>query len=186
MVFTNGWFHEGIQSLWTQMFAAHGKPLNVLEIGSFEGLSTSWIMNNTEAHITCVDTWEGSDEHSEVEKTNLLERFWENMKSYENRITTLQGKSGVVLRTLTHEPVYDFIYIDGSHYSRDTLEDAVLAYPLLKTGGIMVFDDYMFQIPGTERSDLCNPSTGIDAFINIYKPTVLFVGIQVVVFKNTI
>jgi hypothetical protein len=34
---------------------------------------------------------------------------------------------------------------DGSHRARDVLEDAVLSWPLLKVGGIMLFDDYLWQ-----------------------------------------
>ena len=37
---------------------------------------------------------------------------------------------------------FDFIYIDGSHMRVDVLLDAVLAWQLLKPGGIMALDDY--------------------------------------------
>jgi hypothetical protein len=39
-------------------FHNFGKPKNVLEIGSFEGRSTCWLLENTDAKVTCVDTWE--------------------------------------------------------------------------------------------------------------------------------
>ena len=37
---------------------------------------------------------------------------------------------------------FDLIYIDASHYAPDVLSDAVLAFKLLKPGGILIFDDY--------------------------------------------
>ena len=32
--------------------------------------------------------------------------------------------------------------MDGSHHARDVLQDAVLAWGLLRPGGYMIFDDY--------------------------------------------
>ena len=34
------------------------------------------------------------------------------------------------------------VYVDGSHHARDVLQDAVLAWGLLRPGGYMIFDDY--------------------------------------------
>ena len=41
---------------------------------------------------------------------------------------------------------FDFIYIDGSHIAKDVLTDACMAWPLLMPKGLMVFDDYMWEI----------------------------------------
>ena len=60
MVFTVDWF-TGYIPAWKNVFAATKVPENILEIGSFEGRSTCWLLENTQAHVTCVDTWEGSD-----------------------------------------------------------------------------------------------------------------------------
>lgn len=39
------------------------QPLEILEIGSWEGLSANYILRAfQQANLTCVDTWEGSDE----------------------------------------------------------------------------------------------------------------------------
>ena len=47
---------------------------------------------------------------------------------------------------------YDIIYIDGSHEARDVLEDAVLAYRLLKIGGLLIFDDCVHPPTSTEQA----------------------------------
>lgn len=39
---------------------------------------------------------------------------------------------------------YDFIYIDGSHQSMERFADVLLAWPLLKSGGILGINDYRF------------------------------------------
>jgi len=36
---------------------------------------------------------------------------------------------------------FDFIYIDGAHEAKFVIQDAVLALPLLKPGGYILFDD---------------------------------------------
>ena len=58
---------------------------------------------------------------------------------------------------------------DGSHEAPDVLCDAVLAFRLLKNGGLLGFDDYLFMqgaIP--ERQLLECPKPAIDAFVNLY------------------
>ena len=61
---------------------------------------------------------------------------------------------------------FDLIYIDGSHHAPDVLADAVLSFPLLKIGGVMIFDDYLWHLRGQDQ--LQCPKPAIDAFINIY------------------
>lgn len=81
---------------------------------------------------------------------------------------------------------YDFIYIDGDHHAASVLEDAVLSFPLLKKGGIMIFDDYRWgeQLETTpERLNI--PKPAIDAFLDIYadKIKVLLKDYQVIIEK---
>lgn len=57
---------------------------------------------------------------------------------------------------------FDLIYIDGSHEAADVLADAVLAWPLLKPGGLLGFDDYGWRVfPEPER----RPAPAVDAFL---------------------
>ena len=60
-----------------------------------------------------------------------------------HKVTIKEGRSGEVLRTLPLRH-YDVIYVDGSHTARDVLQDAVLGWGLLKRGGLMIFDDYLW------------------------------------------
>ena len=183
MVFTGDWF-SGYIPAWIDTFKAYGKPERVLEIGSFEGRSACWILEHTNAHVTCVDTWEGSDEHTDTDKDGLFERFTENIHQWKDRVTTLRGESGVMLRTLPCEEQYDFIYIDGSHRARDVLEDAVLAWRLLKPSGVLIFDDFNWTTDDGDISSLSCPRPGISAFCSIFKPHVYGVYNQLVVSKN--
>jgi hypothetical protein len=58
---------------------------------------------------------------------------------------------------------YDVIYIDGEHTSSAVLHDAILAYELVKIGGLMIFDDYQ----GGDKS-LMYPKPAVDFFHDAY------------------
>ena len=50
------------------------------------------------------------------------------------------------------------------------LADAVLSFWLLRRGGVMVFDDYLWSLePWGQQDPLNMPKPAIDAFINIYQ-----------------
>lgn len=170
-MFTVDWTSWNVR-YWEPIFTnINFTPSNVLEIGSFEGRTTCWILDKyPSARVTCVDTWEGSEEHDQTMKEGLFDRYMANVARFGDRVTVRRGMSGVVLRTFPCEPVFDLVYVDGSHYSRDALEDAILAWRLLKSGGIMIFDDYTWTMEGTKLDDIKNPRTGIDAFCKIFEP----------------
>ena len=75
----------------------------------------------------------------------------------------IKGVSGEVLRTL--DGVYDLIYIDGNHSAATVLEDMVLSFRLLRTGGVMICDDYT---GGWGKNHLHFPKLAIDSFVNCY------------------
>jgi predicted O-methyltransferase YrrM len=85
-----------------------------------------------------------------------------------------------MLKQLGNEPLFDFAYIDASHTAYGTLEDAVLTHPLIKSGGIIIFDDYKWKDPN-RPSDTDSPELGINCFVNAYADfyDVIFVGYQV-------
>ncbi len=200
--FTQDWFHWAPE-VWTQLIPLlPGTPgeRNFLEIGSFEGRSTVWIVENMMVegeHIDCIDTWEGGEEHSNGEMGGAEERFDHNIVAadtkYSNRfVEKYKGLSTYQLARIYGEGrfdpahiagFYDFIYIDGSHIAKDVLTDACMAWPLLKSGGIMVFDDYTW---GNPRDILHRPKPAIDAFVNIFSEhlDIVHMGYQFVVRKK--
>ena len=79
--------------------------------------------------------------------------------------------------------MFDFIYVDGSHQAPDVLCDAVMAWRVLRDGGVMVFDDYLW---GDPRMPLHRPKVAIDAFMNIFAAEliVLHIGGQIAIKKQ--
>ena len=136
--------------------------LHFLEIGSFEGHSACWLLDNILTHptsdLTCID---------------LFQPPWENLFEHniaqsgaQAKVKRIVGYSQRVLPSLPCE-FYDFIYVDGSHEQVDVLEDAIFGWRLLKSGGVMTMDDYGLRksrMPYTVR-----PERGIDAFLNVYE-----------------
>src|SRR5262245_52509009 len=159
--FTADWHSHNVPH-WRQILGEYAdRPgLRALEIGSFEGRSALWLLNNVLTHetarIDCIDTFEGSPEHAAmgINSADLVERFLRNLKPYKEKVRWFRGRSQEVLRNGSFDPQgaehYDIAYIDGSHKASDVLEDAVLSFRLLKVGGVMIFDDYFFNRPASE------------------------------------
>jgi len=186
--FTNNWFEWAALPVWNDLIPQI-RPTRVLEIGSYEGCSTCYLIEKLAAYhdteIHCVDTWEGGVEHgdegrvksdmSEVEK-----RFHHNIEVAKSKaggsapqITLYKSFSDVALSKMLTEGkqgYFDFIYVDGSHQAPDVLCDAVLSFRLLKVNGVIVFDDYLWQETSlSENMDPIRcPKIAIDAFTTIY------------------
>eukprot|EP00198_Chlamydomonas_reinhardtii_P007168 XP_001696504.1 predicted protein [Chlamydomonas reinhardtii] len=86
---------------------------------------------------------------------------------------------------LVPRPVFDLVYIDGSHMRADVISDAVMSWPLLKVGGLLVFDDYAW--PDYADNPACHPRQAVDAFLQLYghQLHVLSVGYQVMVQRTS-
>jgi predicted O-methyltransferase YrrM len=190
--FTTDWFSSNTKRFDAYLHQFKNKNyLNFLEIGSFEGRSTCWLLDNIltgdECKITCIDTFEGGYEHhnTDIELESLYDLFLNNVKEYGDKVIPVKEKSNIaLLRPDIRDTKYDFIYIDGCHESKEVLEDAVLCWELLNEKGIMIFDDYGW---GNNIEDVTmKPKVAIESFINCYrkKLEILQVDYQVVLFKK--
>ncbi|MBB2165911.1 class I SAM-dependent methyltransferase [Gluconacetobacter sp. 1b LMG 1731] len=169
--FTEDWFSRSIPS-WDIIFSSMKSPKFFLEIGSHEGRSACYMIAKAknDIDITCIDIWE--DYEVEQRFDNNIDFFISNSKNSIN-INKIKSKSKEYLIKLLsegHAGKFDFIYVDGSHTSQDVLYDAILALDLLKVGGFLVFDDYLWFDPKYCSNDFNDtPKPAIDAFTNIYR-----------------
>ena len=159
-----------VRKEWPVMFADLGwvgKPgMEFLEIGCFEGRTTLWLLENVltdpSSRITVIDTFEGSPEFVSLDiPPDFKDRFLGNVAAHRDRVKVQEAKSQEILPTLTDE--FDFVFIDGSHKADDVWQDAILVWPLLKSGGVLVFDDYLW---GDGSSD--TPRPAVDRFLVEY------------------
>ena len=161
--FTADWFTMRIPK-WSEILEPfQGQPnIHYLEIGVAEGRSALWMLENILTHptarITCLDIFT-------VKKT--YERFLSNLllSGFSEKVTMIKGRSQETLRSLPLNSC-DIIYIDGSHTAPDVIVDATLSWALLKKGGVMIFDDYMWEwkLPPQDR-----PKIAIEAFLRIFR-----------------
>ena len=167
-------------------------PTKVLEIGSFEGRSALyWAQRPTTEAIACVDTWDGGEEHSEI-NFKQVEEYFDHNASFFPSISKVKMQSSYALAIfITARFEFDWIYIDGSHKAPDVLTDAVMAFQLLTVGGHMVFDDYMwydsyrFEEWGEAKPPVISsyPKPAIDSFINLFydQLRIIHLGRQIIV-----
>ena len=167
MNFTQDWFSNNIPNFETCMSFLHDRKL-FLEIGSFEGKATCWMLKNGLAEkgsIVCIDPYEKLDFDPTINMSAVEARFWTN---------TQEARKSTQVVSLVREPSYkalaemigfkyafDFVYVDGSHAPDIALTDACMAWGLLKPQGIMLFDDYQYPHEPTK--------IGIDGFLNAFK-----------------
>jgi hypothetical protein len=191
--FTADWFSSHIAN-WAQLLAPlRGlESLKFLEIGSFEGRSATWLLENILTHpsslLHCVDSFECvgvyesrygcSTEGAEKRLRRNLGRFGDRVRFHRERSQVFLTSGAVPDGSL------DFVYVDGSHRADDVLMDALLSWKLLKAGGIMLFDDYQAAF---DQDEFWHPTRGIDAFLHVhwdqFEP--LFKGYQLAIRKRT-
>ena len=185
--------------------------MEFLEIGCYEGRATVWLLGNILIHetarIDCLDVFvdldsPSTDKRPRIETSDITSgyesRFDHNIKTDPgcSKVRKIKAASQEALRSLELY-CYDAIYIDGSHTTCDVLEDAVLAFRLLRAGGVMIFDDYEWK--GSNRASGDNPHCcctpdprltpriAIDSFLYVYdgQYELIAKGYQVAIMKKT-
>jgi len=184
--FTTNWF-EMSKPRWEALLPRKN-PSKILEIGSYEGASACFVIEKLGSRkpieIHCIDTWEGSIETTERDMAAVERRFDRNTSivieaaAHEVKLTKHKGRSDQILARLLAEGYagyFDMVYVDGSHQAPDVLCDAVLGFRLCKTGGVMIFDDYLWTDRTAGDPDILRtPKPAIDAFTNLYSKKLKF------------
>jgi len=146
-------------------------PLRVLQIGTYTGDATEWLLNNREVeHIFDVDTWAGSHEeaHTSIDFKSVEEyydsRFKDNKQVIKCKMTSDEAFTWDVINYHT----YNFIYIDGDHTALQTCLDALNAFRLLEVGGVMAFDDYLWHMDNPSYAIEDTPVHGVEAALKVF------------------
>lgn len=171
---------------WNQAFVTNVKKLNLmslnlcLEIGVFEGKTTNYIIDNMLTDIgklICVDPLQNSylienltpnDELNNIKYRNCFkqqyDRFIKNTEPNFKKIELYRELSSTALPKLAlkYKNQLDFIYVDGDHREQGVYLDGLMALELTKPGGIILFDDYLWE----DCSGIQTAKKGIDRFLN--------------------
>ncbi len=178
----NDWFTDSITT-WLRAIDStnlrNKKKINCLEIGSWQGLSAFFILNELKnSNLICVDTWEGADEHKDgaMTSSNVLikveDTFDKNLNCFKDRVTKYKGKSSSYYKKNLYVKKFDLVYIDGSHHADDVIIDALNCFEMLCDGGLLIFDDYLWKY---YEKDIDNPAGAINKFLKIKKKQIKIV-----------
>jgi predicted O-methyltransferase YrrM len=174
--FTADWCSQHFAK-WAEVLAPFkGKAVVALELGSYEGRSALWFLQNIvtdpASRLICVDSWR---------TPSIQRRFMLNLIDGDvyDRCEIRKGDTHSILRGLRQ--TFDFIFIDADHKAPAVITDAVLAWRILRPGGVLIFDDYEWQ---PQNNDI-PPKVGVDAFLATHagQYEVLHTGWQVILRK---
>jgi predicted O-methyltransferase YrrM len=167
------------------------KPNNIMEIGVYEGASSVWflsnLMNHENSKLHLVDTWEGSVEYGDKDFSKVYQKMKINIKNSPNKDKTMifRGRSDKFLMKFIKKNIkFNIIFIDASHDSRDVMMDAMLVWRVLQKGGILIFDDYLWnKMP----NDYECPKLAIDSFVKMYRNNIKILksGYQFIIKKTS-
>jgi predicted O-methyltransferase YrrM len=195
-IFTHDWFTHNTTNFddcTARLVKSFNEVNSVLEIGSFEGRATCWMLENMLSDtgvITCIDPFLGVD-NPERADPGLRYKPLEDRFNYNVAISKKSTQTVNVIPTVSYTALaalittgcqYDFIYVDGDHTGEGALTDACMAWGLLRKGGIMLFDDYFWD----HAPDILDrPKAAIDAFMNTFsrRYKVTTVGYQIAIQK---
>jgi predicted O-methyltransferase YrrM len=167
--FTADWFTSNISMLHGALARSGRAFERLLEIGSFEGLSTCWfarLLAGTRPAITAIDLFADDPDYHAGGAERYEQRFDRNAAKFLGGVALRkikQDSAGALSALVAENARFDLVYVDGSHAALDVIVDAALGWRLLDAGGVMVFDDYFWVDPRVPQRVL----DGANAFLDL-------------------
>tara|TARA_Y100000593_G_C4299190_1_gene332410 strand:+ start:78 stop:749 length:672 start_codon:yes stop_codon:yes gene_type:complete len=126
------------------------EEIRCLEIGTHEGQSAMYflknILINPKSTLTCVDPFYKSHWIKDDPSGLCYEDIWDLNKSNNDMNNQLIKYTGLNSDYYNSEEfkntIFDIIYIDDNHTYESTMLNIKECIPKLKSGGIIIFDDY--------------------------------------------
>lgn len=168
--FTTDWTSQFFPTWASLLEPRRDESLAVLEIGSWEGRSAIFFLRYLRnCRLTCIDAFAGSAEHLatpkwSIELPHIEARFDSNLAEFGGRVEKLKDTSTRALGNLLAQGRrFDLVHVDGSHRSVDVRSDATLSWLMVRERGIVIFDDYEWDLAPDPAE---RPGLGIDAFLS--------------------
>ncbi len=154
-----------------------GKPACGLEVGVWLGESAEWMLANIFTHPDAryigVDTFQGSEEHhlAGIDCSGIYDSAKEKLARF--------GPRSQLIRAYSHQHGWtvplDFVYIDAAHDAMNVLRDSVMHFEYLKIGGVMVWDDVLWEVM---PHAVDRPRMAVESFISCYARKLEVIGLS--------
>lgn len=160
----NDWFSRDILPLWQKyqlVDCLTGKVQRYLEIGVNCGVSFAWVMQHflaSDGFATGIDPYSHFRNRNDTGLKIARDLCQKNLQPWHGKFRIIEEPSQLALSRMQYSlfdalhcdrspdiPLFDFVYIDGSHSAPDALRDITIAFELMRPGGIIVIDDYNRQ-----------------------------------------
>jgi Methyltransferase domain len=177
--FTSDWLTKKLPYWHTALAEFHGSKtvVDVLEVGSYEGRSAVAFLEMLPAsRLVAVDLFRPAE---------IEARFDRNLKSYGDRCEKIKGRAISVMDQLwAGGRRFDVVYLDAGKKRDTTFAQSTLAWPMLNTGGVLIWDDLRW---GLEKPEGERPSAAIELFAEVFRPCMeeLHRGQQLIVRKKS-
>ena len=137
-------------------------PRNVIEIGSFIGVSSLWIASAMAEYkrrdtLYCIDLFPSHTYNPWCPGITLMDPFYfmsKNMQvcGFQDHVTIHKGNSIQLLPSIAQNigDSIDFVMIDGDHSIEGCIKDFELVAPYVATGGYILFHDVFPDYCGVE------------------------------------
>lgn len=151
----------------------NGQKIVYVEVGVWFGDSAKWTMDNIVApgggFGFGIDPY--ADDNRKLSQHRLQEIQHEARQllmphEAAERWSWIYERSQVALRRWIG-PI-DLLYLDGSHHAQDVLMDFCYAWPHLKVGSVVIFDDYGIG-RRKEKEGVPHVPTACDAIMSCFK-----------------
>ena len=182
--YTQDWFSYNIKYLsrFILRFKLRKKELYILEIGSYEGLSSVFFLTTLiNSKMICVDPYIASEENKDKDFDLVYENFKLNTSKFKDRLLHHKSTSDDFYKSYK-DMKFDLIFIDGNHHHSSVLSDAKNSFEHLKKGGFIIFDDFIWSYYKDINS---NPIGAIKRFLhdNFFKLKIVSISYQLIIQK---
>ena len=161
---------------WDLIINKNFKDFSYLEIGSWEGNSASYVLNNFKTKkVICVDIWDKYNDKYRDENLQTFEDFKSNLNEFKERFSFFKNTSDEYFTNNNEK--FDIIYIDGWHEAPQVYEDINNSWNRLNLNGIIICDDYFYgDIKLNTSSNL--PANAINQFLSEKKDSIKIICVN--------
>lgn len=136
---------------------------DIVEIGSWQGKSTSYLaraaMDSKNGHVFAIDHFKGNVGKEKMyftdgeNSTDLKTQFEKHMHALNiHDYVTLHACHSEEAYQLLANKVIRLLFIDGDHTYEGVRKDIELFCPLVRAGGVVIFDDFDNTSPGVIKA----------------------------------